>query len=237
MSTGSIQYEPLTFRGSDSMTSLYLWSEWRLSLAEGLDATALLSLQAALFELITRELAWQQVVAAHRQERTELCSIAVWKLPPADPGTAYLNGINTISTWDEYAALSEHILQWDANLFRSSGFGPARVEDPPEMANASSSPAELEPVVPFKEDLILVSVGRDGKGSGERVHSKDIRMRYLTVNAYKQCDVTGRFPYVETLAKNGVIQADVKATDELGLGAKPFKFINLSGLRKRTRWL
>lgn len=225
--------EPLSFSGYDSMTSLYLWSEWELATDGDPSVDRLGLMQAVLFRLIAHELGWQEVFAAQSSEKYGIKSIAVWKLPPEDPGTAYLAGINSICTWDEYAVLSQYIRRWDANLFRSSGFSPARLEDPTDTQRAAAAQVIAALEVPFKEDLII-AYAPEGQEQVV-VRSGDVRMRYLTVSAYKQRNVTGKYPYVETLARNGVIQANVPAQDDLD--GKAFKFINLSGLQERTRWL
>ncbi len=84
----------------------------------------------------------------------------------------------------------------------------------------------LEKRIQFKEDLVVATREKD-----------ETLIRYIPVAAYKKNDVTNRFRFVETLAKNGVTMAEAtKRTRETAGSQHPFTFINLRGLREKTEW-
>jgi hypothetical protein len=224
------------FDGYDSFDSLYVVSKLTLNGSDADRKRAAVDLSTAVYELIGQRLKWHAVFTIVSEENGEIKSEAVWKLPELLEGESYLNGMSVISTWDEYAALTDLIREWDMNLVRSPSFCPVRIEAQrrDHLAEAPSGDAEIGNEVPgllekriqFKEDLVVAT----------RVNDETV-IRYIPIAAYKKNDVTNRFRFVETLAKNGVTMAEVTKDDATSAGAEhPFTFINLRGLREKTEW-
>jgi hypothetical protein len=225
------------FDGYDSFDSLYVVSKLTLNGSDADKKQAAVDLSTAVYELIVKRLKWHPVFAIVSEEGGDIKSEAVWKLPELLEGESYLNGMSVISTWDEYAALTDLIRDWEMNLVRSPSFCPVRIEaQRREHALAASPHAEaelgnelpslLEKRIQFKEDLVVATREED-----------QTLIRYIPIAAYKKNDVTNRFRFVETLAKNGVTMAEVTKDDAPSAGAEhPFTFINLRGLREKTEW-
>lgn len=225
------------FDGYDSFDSLYVVSKLTLNACDADRKQAAVDLSTAVYELIAKRLKWHPVLTIFSEENGEIKSEAVWKLPELLEGESYLNGMSVISTWDEYAVLADLIREWDMNLVRSPSFCPVRIEAQrrdrlPEEAPfvdpelGDEVPGLLEKRIQFKEDLVVATREND-----------ETLIRYIPVAAYKKNDVTNRFRFVETLAKNGVTMAEVTKEDAPTAGSEhPFTFINLRGLREKTEW-
>lgn len=229
--------EATRYAGYDSFDSLYVVSELELNPPKQGDPREPLELATAVYELVEKRLGWHRVLAIASEEKDVLRSEAVWKLPQYLEGESYLNGMSLISTWDEYSTLADYIRAWDLNLVRSTSFCPVRIEaqrrDRPDLEKAAALPQDgaevpslLDKRIQFKEDLVIAT-----RENGETL------IRYIPVAVYKRNDVTNRFRFVETLAKNGVTMAEVSQEHAEMAGAKhPFTFINLRGLREKTEW-
>jgi hypothetical protein len=225
------------FDGYDSFDSLYVVSRLTLNGSDADRRRAAVDLSTAVYELIAKRLKWHPVLTVFSEENGDIKSEAVWKLPELLEGESYLNGMSVISTWDEYAVLADLIREWDMNLVRSPSFCPVRIEAQrrdrhlgeaptvdPELGD--EAPGLLEKRIQFKEDLVVATREND-----------ETLIRYIPVAAYKKNDVTNRFRFVETLAKNGVTMAEVTKDDAPTAGSRhPFTFINLRGLREKTEW-
>ncbi len=116
------------FDGYDSFDSLYVVSKLTLNGSDADRKRAAVDLSTAVYELIAQRLKWHGVFAIVSDEDGEIKSEAVWKLPELLEGESYLNGMSVISTWDEYAALTDLIRDWEMNLVRSPSFCPVRIE-------------------------------------------------------------------------------------------------------------
>lgn len=237
LSTGSDS----SFTGYDSFDALYVISELKC-VPDG--KMPLRDALYELYELMSTRLHWSNVCAiTNSRNNKTVISRTIWKLPERLEGESYLDGMGTISTWDEYAAIAQYIKSWTINLHRSSGFSPVRIaaqrrqrldrfkqEAPLQPLGASEvgdEPSELaEKRIQFKDDLI-VAMKSDGR----------VDIRYVPTGVYKRLDVTNRFRFVESLAKNGVTVAKVDEQVARNLGVKaPFTFVNLRGLREKTEW-
>jgi hypothetical protein len=221
------------FDGYDSFDALYVVSTLELRLGKEAEL-----LSTAVYELIADRLGWSRVCILTRETEACFVSRAIWKLPTEREGESYLDGMALISTWDEYAAISELIVRWDINLCRSSGFAPVRVaaqrRHRSELFDEGYEPEEQEPRseledkrIQFKDDLVIATAA-----------GNDVEITVLPKAFYEKHRVTNRFRFVETLAKNGVTMAQIDTEAEANQvgAAKPFKFINLRGLREKTEW-
>jgi hypothetical protein len=229
--------EAARFDGYDSFDSLYVVSTLTLKCRDAEQKAVALDLSTAVYELIEKRLNWHPVLAIHADADGGVKSEAVWKLPELLEGESYLNGMSLISTWDEYAVLTDFIREWEINLVRSPSFCPIRIEEqrrdhrpePPVALGpegGDKAPDLHEKRIQFKEDLVVAT-----QENGETL------IRYIPIRAYKKNDVTNRFRFVETLAKNGVTMAEVRKEDAPSAGAEhAFTFINLRGLREKTEW-